>query len=156
VIALPEHLSMKELSSLIPTDLGQRVHHIYPVVDDADRLVGVVTRRDLRRSIQEENDGHKGGTLRDIVRYNPVIAFTDEPLRIVIHRMAETGLTRFPVVERENPTHLIGTISLNNLLSARVLYLEAERRREKVLQMPRIRGGGSSDSEDDEAATATA
>ena len=156
VIALPEHLSMKELSSLIPTDLGQRVHHIYPVVDDADRLVGVVTRRDLRRSIQEENDGHKGGMLRDIVRYNPVVAFTDEPLRIVIHRMAETGFTRFPVVERENPTHLIGTISLNNLLSARVLYLEAERRREKVLQMPRIRGGGSSDSEDEEAATATA
>jgi len=154
VIALPEHLSMKELSSLIPTDLGQRVHHIYPVVDDADRLVGVVTRRDLRRAIQEENNGHKGQMLTDIVRYNPVVAFTDEPLRIVIHRMAETGLTRFPVVERENPTHLIGTISLNNLLSARVFYLEAERRRERVLQMPRIRGGGK--DEEEEVASATA
>jgi len=92
--------------------------------------------------------------LTDIVRYNPVVAFTDEPLRIVIHRMAETGLTRFPVVERENPTHLIGTISLNNLLSARVFYLEAERRRERVLQMPRIRGGGK--DEEEEVASATA
>jgi CBS domain-containing protein len=148
VIALPENLSMRDLSALIPTDLGRRVQHIYPVVDEEDRLVGVVTRRDLRRAIQEENDGNKGRILSDIVRYKPVVAFMDEPLRIVVHRMAETGLTRFPVVERENPEHLVGTISLNNLLSARVLYLDAERRREKVLQIPRIRGGKS--EEDDQ------
>ncbi|HMJ07451.1 MAG TPA: chloride channel protein, partial [Pyrinomonadaceae bacterium] len=32
IIALPETLSIKELSLLIPTDLGQRVQHMYPVV----------------------------------------------------------------------------------------------------------------------------
>ncbi|MGH7784528.1 MAG: CBS domain-containing protein, partial [Candidatus Binatia bacterium] len=148
IVALPEKLSIKELTSLIPTDLGRRVQHIYPVVDDDDKLVGVVTRRDLRKAIQDGNEKDTGKTLADIVRYDPVVAYADEPLRLVVHRMAETGLTRFPVVTREHPDQLVGSISLNNLLSARVLYLDAERRREIVLQMPRIRGGKSDDTID--------
>lgn len=35
---------------------------------------------------------------------------------------------------------VFGTISLNYLLSARVLNIEAETRREKVLQMPKASG----------------
>jgi CBS domain containing-hemolysin-like protein len=54
--------------------------------------------------------------------------------------MAETGLTRFPIVKRDRPDELIGSISLNNLLSARVQNLNAERRRERVLELPRIGG----------------
>ena len=88
--------------------------------------------------IQEENADPAGRQLTDIVRYDPVLAYSDEPLRLVIHRMAETGLTRFPVIEKETPDHLVGTVSLNNLLGARVLYLDAERRRERVLELPKI------------------
>ena len=46
--------------------------------------------------------------------------------------------TRFPVVERNEPHKLLGTISLNDLLHARVLNLDGERRREHVLQIPRV------------------
>ena len=143
VIALPESLSMQELTKLIPTDLGQRVQHIYPVVDEEDRFVGVVTRRDLRRTIQEESVQPSGRKLADIVRHEPIVAYADEPLRVVVQRMAETGLTRFPVVDRDEPDQLVGTISLNNLLNARKHNLEAERRREKVLELPRIGAFGS-------------
>jgi len=34
---------------------------------------------------------------------------------------------------------VVGSISLNNLLAARVMQLEAETRREQVLQMPRVK-----------------
>jgi hypothetical protein len=47
-------------------------------------------------------------------------------------------LTRFPVVDRDAPTRLAGSISLNNLLQARVIQHEAETRREQVLGIPRI------------------
>jgi H+/Cl- antiporter ClcA len=140
IIALPEDLSVRDLSLLIPTDLGKRVQHIYPVVDKEDKFVGVVTRRDLRRTIQEERLSPAGRRLADIVRYDPVVAYADEPLRVIVQRMAETGLTRFPIVKRDTPDELIGSISLNNLLSARVQNLNAERRRERVLELPRIGG----------------
>ena len=49
--------------------------------------------------------------------------------------MAETGLTRFPVVDREQ--RLLGMITLSDLLEARARTLDAERRRERVL-VPRL------------------
>jgi H+/Cl- antiporter ClcA/CBS domain-containing protein len=137
IVALPEKLTIGELSKLIPSDLGKRVQHMYPVVNEENKLVGVVTRRDLRRAIQE-NDGNPKETLSDITRYDPKIVFEDEPLRPIVERMAATGITRFPVVDRDDPTRLVGSISLNNLLSARALHLEAETRREQILQLPRI------------------
>jgi len=49
--------------------------------------------------------------------------------------MAETGLTRFPVVERDGSRKLVGIVSLNDLLKARARTLDAERRRERVLPL---------------------
>jgi CIC family chloride channel protein len=73
--------------------------------------------------------------LETVVKRNPVVAYPEEPLRVVVYRMAETGLTRFPVVERGNPRRLVGMIALTDLLEARVRNLEAERRRERVLPL---------------------
>jgi len=50
---------------------------------------------------------------------------------MIVYRMAESGLTAFPVVDRQG--RLIGMIGLTELLKARALNLEAEQRRERVL-----------------------
>ena len=50
---------------------------------------------------------------------------------MIVYRIASTGLTRFPVVDRER--RLVGLIALSDLLRARTLNLEAEQRRERVL-----------------------
>ena len=54
--------------------------------------------------------------------------------------MAETGLTRFPVVDRDN-RQLLGMISLDDLLLARVRNNNEEHRRERVLRL-RLPFGG--------------
>lgn len=138
IVVLPETLTIKDLSLLIPRDLGQRVQHMYPVVDSEDKFVGVVTRRELRSAIQQVNGSSSTKHLSDITRYDAQVVYDDEPLRVVVERMAATGLTRFPVVDREHPRELVGSISLNNLLAARVGQLDAETRREQVLQLPRL------------------
>jgi CBS domain-containing protein len=65
------------------------------------------------------------------------VAYADEPLRAVVYRMAETGLTRFPVVS--NSGELLGMISLEDLLQARTRNLETERVRERILQLRLLR-----------------
>jgi CBS domain-containing protein len=74
--------------------------------------------------------------MEETVRRNPVVAYPDEPLRVVVYRMAETGLTRFPVIDRDGGA-VLGVISLKDLLVARSRNLDAEQRRERVLH-PRI------------------
>ena len=108
-------------AQLQTTHRGQQ---LYPVVDDNRHLLGVVTREDRRNG---------SGPLADIMR-KPVVAYTDEPLRIVVTRMAETGFTRMPVLDAETG-QLAGMISLQDLLQARVRNLNEERRRETVLDL---------------------
>lgn len=71
----------------------------------------------------------------DVMDQSDVFAYPDEPLRVVVYRMAETGFTRLPVVERGDPSNVIGVVTLENLLAARTRNLSEERDRERVLRV---------------------
>jgi CIC family chloride channel protein len=127
IVAIPENIAVEDLGRRIESSHGTQ--HLYPVMSRNSELAGVVTRKDIQR-IQE-----RILTLREAMQKKVVTAFPDEPLRLVVYRMAETGLTRMPVVERENPSRLVGMISLTDLLRARTRNLEEERHRERVLRL---------------------
>ena len=79
------------------------------------------------REVAREADGV---VLAD-ARAHGVVAYADEPLRVVAYRMAEHELTRLPVISPEGST--LGIIELSDLLTARSRVLEAEQRRERHL-----------------------
>jgi len=107
-----------------------RGQYLYPVVDAERRVRGVITRKALRRLI----DSAEPGTTLGEVAGKAEVAYSDEPLRVVVHRMAESGFTRMPVVE-SGTQELAGMISLSDLLQARTRNLEEERKRERVLHV---------------------
>ncbi|HKW97453.1 MAG TPA: chloride channel protein [Bryobacteraceae bacterium] len=130
VAVLSPSLSHKDLpSSLHESRKGQR---LYPIVDAGGFVTGIVTRRDLKKLAEQTAPN---GDLSSVIRKNPMVAYPEETLRLVVNRMAETGLTRFPVVESEISRKLVGIIALEDLLHARVRHLEEERRRERVLHI---------------------
>jgi CIC family chloride channel protein len=137
IAALPPSLPLKELAQSMRGD-HRRSQRLFPVVDLEGQLSGVVTRSDLRKFLQAHSVEDEVHSLADIVRPNPAKAFPDEPLRAVVERMAATGITRLLVVDRADPRKLVGVISLNDLLKARVRNLDDERRRERVLSLRRI------------------
>jgi len=132
IVAIPANTSVAELAHSLHDDQHSRRQRLYPVVDAERKLIGVVTRHELQDLLHQENGGRQ---LAELIRRDPKVAYPDEPLRVVVYRMAETGLTRLPVVERGNGRKLAGLISLDDLLKARAHNLEAERRRERVLPL---------------------
>jgi CBS domain-containing protein len=136
VLAFPEGANLAEIQARLNAD-GHRTQRLYPVVKDDGQLVGVITRADLKAHLVSGDDG--ASTLRQKVR-QPVVARANDPLRVVAYRMADAGVTRMPVVTSDGPTRVVGMISLQDLLKARALNLEAEVRREQVLRLPRIFG----------------
>ena len=124
--------TFEQVSGMMNTHHGPRGQHLYPVLDEQQRMQGVITRSDLRKWLEEPHAA--GENLRDLAK-EPVVAYPDEPLRVVVYRMAETGLTRFPVVERGADGKLAGVIGLQDLLSARTRNLAEERDRERVLRL---------------------
>jgi CBS domain-containing protein len=130
LVVLSADATVEELRHTLVREPAQRGQHLYPVVDIERRVRGVVTRKELRE-LTESRAGER--SLGDVVR-EPVVAYPDEPLRVVVFRMAETGFTRLPVVE-PGTDKLAGMVSLHDLLLARVRNLNEERHRERILKL---------------------
>ena len=126
---LPSSATLEEVRHALIREPAHRGQHLYPVIDPGRRVTGVVTRKQLRTLVDSGVDGSLGEILRE-----PVVAYPDEPLRVVVFRMAETGLTRLPIIDRDTG-ELAGMVSLHDLLVARVRKLNEESDRERVLKM---------------------
>jgi len=88
-------------------------HQGFPVVDADDRLLGVITRRDVL-------DPAKPETTRaaDLITRAPAVIFLDNSLREAADHMVRENVGRLPVVERHDPRHVVGFITRSDLLSA--------------------------------------
>jgi len=138
VAVLAATSAIAEVQHSLRTDHRQ-AQRLLPVVDGDGQLVGVLTRGDIRELTAKGGDARRA--LREVVREETLAAYPDEPLRSVVYRMAEKGLTRMPVVERETGQFL-GLVSLDDLLKARARHLEEERRRERTIKLTFLIPGG--------------
>jgi CIC family chloride channel protein len=135
-VAIAADTPLDTLRQALHTGPDRHPQRLYPVVT-ADRvLAGVVTRRELQGIVDGGAAASVGAFVAGSDR-TATVAYPDEPLRVVVYRMAGTGLTRFPVVERGAGGRLVGMIALTDLLFARTKNLEAEERRERVFALPR-------------------
>src|SRR5262249_48945906 len=87
VVKFPHEATIEQLfQTSLNADTAQR---LFPLVNRHGGLTGVLTRKDLQ-SIEDR----AAATVADVEKKNVVVAFPDEPLRVVVDRMAETGFTR--------------------------------------------------------------
>ncbi len=141
IVVLPSASTLGDFQQSLHKDHRQS-QRLLPVVDTGGRLVGVLTRGAIRQRLEQDREAALRRPLGELVRHETVEAFPDEPLRVVVYRMAEKGITRMPVVERSSGK-LLGLISLDDLLKARTRHLEEERRRERVLNLRFFLPGGT-------------
>ena len=140
IVVLPAAGALREFQHSLRAHRGQS-QRLLPVVNAEGRFVGVLTRSDILQRIEQEGEAALHRTLDELVRHETVEASPNEPLRMVVYRMAERGITRMPVVEPATRKFL-GLVSLADLLKARARHLEEERRREQVLSLRFFFPGG--------------
>ncbi len=132
-VVLPAAMPVGELAHAVHLDHSERGQFLYPVADEQRRLLGTLSRSDIQQLLAR-NGASAHAPLADVARKDPVVAYPDEPLRVVVQRMAETGRTRLPVVKADGEPCLLGLVSLSDLLKARTRNLTEERHRERVLR----------------------
>jgi CIC family chloride channel protein len=140
VVVLSAKSILEEIQRSLRSDHRQS-QRLLPVVNEQAQLVGVLTRRDIRERIEREGNSVLQRALGELVRGETIETYPDQPLRVVVYRMAELGVTRMPVVERAT-RKFMGLVSLDDLLKARARHLEQERRRERTLKFRFLLPGG--------------
>lgn len=86
------------------------------LVNEQDRLVGMITDRDIAvRAVAEGLDTTT--PVRQVMSGNIRYCFEDEEIQHVAENMADLQMRRLPVLSRDK--RLVGVVSLGNISSAR-------------------------------------
>jgi CIC family chloride channel protein len=91
-------------------------HHGFPVVNEKDELVGVVTITDVEAAMTKESPSAL--TVQDIASKSVVVAYPDEFIHDVFVKLGSRDVGRIPVVERRNPKRLLGVLRRHDVLTA--------------------------------------
>jgi H+/Cl- antiporter ClcA len=123
--------TLAEFAAWFRMEQSPKGQHLYPVVNHQNRITSVLTRKDVRLILEGAHPSST--TLRDLAHRVPAVAYANEPLRLVVYRMAEKKLTRMPVLDPEARGKVVGMVSLEDLLRGRSRALNEEHARERVL-----------------------
>jgi chloride channel protein, CIC family len=124
VVSLRAAQTLGEVRRWLGSHAPGSSHQGFPIVDERGLLVGVLTRRDLIGSAEDESV-----PLTAMVRRAPVVVFTDNSLRDAADQMVRGAVGRLPVVERSAPRRVVGMLSRSDLLSAHAGRLDAGMRK---------------------------
>jgi CIC family chloride channel protein len=132
-VILDADLSVADAAARISLDPAGAEQRLFPVVDQDGSLSGVISQNMLTDAAS-----HGGGqVLRSVMHLDPVCAHANDTLRQAAMVMAQTGVTRLVVTDRNNPTQPIGVVSLQQLLTGRVRDLHEATHHERVITLPR-------------------
>ena len=128
---LPARMSTEDALAFFDTENGIKRHKSYPVVDDAGKVVGMVSRSDVLRWSRE--GWPKGQTLEELAEAGEVfVGYTDELVGHLADRMAAADIGRVPVVDRATGK-VTGLVARRDLLRVRAHSARLERERARPL-----------------------
>jgi CBS domain-containing protein len=85
-------------------------------VGDNDRLVGMISDRDIAVRAVARGLSPKTTKVRKVMSGKVMYCFDDEDIEDVAHNMADIKVRRLPVLDRDK--HLVGILSLGDIATA--------------------------------------
>jgi CBS domain-containing protein len=129
LLTIPATLKVAELSTRIAQgDPAVTRHQAIPIVDDQNRLVGIITRGDLFRAMSQDPSG--GLTVLEAGTPHLLVTYPDELVDDALTTMLRNNVGRLLVVDRDEPARLAGYLGRATILAARLRRLDEEQLRE--------------------------
>ena len=126
---LPADMKVSELSDRIARrDPEVSRHQGMVVLDAAGKLVGLITRGDVLRALDEDEAGTM--TVLDAGTRNVIVTYPDELLHDASAKMLRNNIGRLPVVDRKDPQRVVGYLGRPGIMAARLRRLDEEHVRE--------------------------
>lgn len=128
-ITVPATMTVAELSErLVHHDARLTRHQGIPIVDEAEHLVGIITRGDIFRALSQTPSGQL--SVLDAGSTQLLVTYPDELVDVALTKMLQNNIGRLPVVAHNDPATLLGYLGRATILAARLQRLEEEHVRE--------------------------
>ena len=93
-------------------------HRGFPVLDENGYLIGVLTQRDLL-----DSDHPADKRMDELISRPPKVIYDDCTLRDAADHMVNHDIGRLPVIDRKNPSRVIGMVTRGDILGAHRMRL---------------------------------
>ncbi len=104
-------MSLAELQDFV----HQSKFNSFPVVDELDRLIGMLSLSDCQECFSQE--GEETLTAKDVATPGVVTITEDDSLFRALTRITQGDFSVLPVVDKEHPKKLLGVISRRDIMS---------------------------------------
>ncbi|MGE3980050.1 MAG: chloride channel protein [Candidatus Omnitrophota bacterium] len=122
-------MKVSELAEFIVNgDPGLTKHRAVPIVDEDQRLVGVISREDVLRNLSQGSNT----TVLEAGNKDLILVYPDEIVRDAVHKMLRQNVGRLLVVSRKDPTRIIGYLGRPSVFMAWMRRMEEENKRESI------------------------
>jgi CIC family chloride channel protein len=98
------------------------------ILDDADKLVGIITRGDVLRALDKDSSGAL--TVQEAGKTHLVVTYPDELVSEAAAKLLRFDIGRLPVVDRADERKVVGYLGRSAILAARLLRFNDEHVRE--------------------------
>ncbi|HEY6121229.1 MAG TPA: chloride channel protein [Pyrinomonadaceae bacterium] len=98
------------------------------IVDEEGRLMGIITRGDVLRAIEENSNSNL--SVIEAGSSNLIVTYPDEILYEAIDKMVRNDIGRLPVVSRDNARRPLGYLGRAAVMTARLHRMKEEHERE--------------------------
>ncbi|MDP4144424.1 MAG: CBS domain-containing protein [Bacillota bacterium] len=123
-------LMTKSIASLNPEDTIEQAAHLMKQYDigsipvcSGEKVIGIITDRDITLRSVAEGENVKKQTVREIMTSNPVTCSPDTDIHDATRIMSERQIRRIPIVDQDK---LIGMLSLGDVAVNSGLGRDAE------------------------------
>lgn len=110
-----------DVVSVSPEDSIRRVAQIMKDLDigsipvcDGDRLIGMITDRDITIRLVPEGESPDDATVKEIMSVNVITCLDNQPVDQLMEEMRDEQVRRIPVLDHQTQ-RLVGIVSLGDL-----------------------------------------
>jgi H+/Cl- antiporter ClcA len=112
VVSLRASDTVGQIRDWLATNAKETTHQGFPVLDEKQTLVGVLTRRNLLDPAVSADQ-----PLSKLIQRSPKFVYEDCTVRQAADHMVNHGIGRLPVVRRATPPQVIGMVTRSDILS---------------------------------------
>jgi len=96
-----------------------------PVIDDNNRLIGIISDKDIFRRAYEKPGSFQEENVGDAMTTNLIVGIVDDELAYIAGIMTENRIRHVPIVERD---HIIGLLSVGDIVKTQMENIKVENR----------------------------
>ena len=95
------------------------------VMDPADKLIGIVSDKDIFHTVFKDRENFHEYTVSDIMTTDLIIGLLDDDINYIAGIMTQNRVRHVPILEKDK---LVGLVSIGDVIKAQMKYMQIENR----------------------------